>query len=145
MAPEVMLRKNHSFPVDYFALGVMAYELMLGRRPYVGSSRKEIKEQMLARQACVKFDQLPFKWSPNSLDFVNKVLILPCSCFWETQNKDWAPMESKRSRITLGYKMFSGKNSDCESSRPPLGQWYLIWDVEHWIRLWKLSLTNFRG
>ena len=80
MAPEVMLRKSHSFTVDYFALGVMAYELMLGRRPYVGASRKEIKEQMLSRQACVRFDQLPFKWSPDSLDFVNKVSIASCSC-----------------------------------------------------------------
>lgn len=53
----------------------MAYELMLGRRPYVGASRKEIKEQMLSRQACVRFDQLPFKWSPDSLDFVNKLLL----------------------------------------------------------------------
>lgn len=40
MAPEVMVRKNHSFEVDYFALGVMGYEFMLGRRPYVGKNRK---------------------------------------------------------------------------------------------------------
>ena len=31
MAPEVMCRQNHSFAVDYFALGVIAYEFMLGR------------------------------------------------------------------------------------------------------------------
>ena len=40
MAPEVMLRKAQSFTVDYFALGVIAYELMLGRRPYQGANRK---------------------------------------------------------------------------------------------------------
>lgn len=40
MAPEVMCRKNHSYPADYFAVGVMAYEFMLGRRPYVGKNRK---------------------------------------------------------------------------------------------------------
>ena len=73
MAPEVMLRKSHSYAVDYFALGVIAYELMLGRRPYQGANRKEIKEQILARQACVKVDQLPYKWSPYFIDFVNKV------------------------------------------------------------------------
>jgi hypothetical protein len=49
MAPEVMCRLNHSFPVDYFALGVIGYEFMIGRvifvliilykRPYLGRSR----------------------------------------------------------------------------------------------------------
>lgn len=56
MAPEVMCRKDHSFLVDYFALGVITYEFMLGKRPYVGKDRKEIKENMLAKQAQVRID-----------------------------------------------------------------------------------------
>lgn len=44
MAPEVMCRKNHGLAADYFAVGVIAYECMLGRRPYVGKSRREIRE-----------------------------------------------------------------------------------------------------
>lgn len=43
MAPEVICKMNHSYPVDYFALGVMAYEFMTGKRPYIGSNRKEIR------------------------------------------------------------------------------------------------------
>jgi serine/threonine kinase 32 len=39
MAPEVMCRMDHSVVADYYALGVIAYELMLGRRPYNGRSR----------------------------------------------------------------------------------------------------------
>mmetsp|Transcript_41347 Transcript_41347/g.30405 ORF Transcript_41347/g.30405 Transcript_41347/m.30405 type:complete len:140 (-) Transcript_41347:996-1415(-) len=39
MAPEVMCRQNHGISVDYFAVGVMAFECMFGRRPYVGKSR----------------------------------------------------------------------------------------------------------
>ena len=31
MAPEVMCHQNHSYAVDYYALGVIAYEFMLGR------------------------------------------------------------------------------------------------------------------
>jgi serine/threonine protein kinase len=31
MAPEVINRENHSFPVDFFALGIIAYECMLGK------------------------------------------------------------------------------------------------------------------
>ncbi len=56
MAPEVMCRKNHSFPVDYFAVGVMGYEFMLGRRPYQGRNRKEIRDQILWKQAMIKLD-----------------------------------------------------------------------------------------
>ena len=36
MAPEVMFRQNHSYTADYFAVGVLAYEMIMGRRPYVG-------------------------------------------------------------------------------------------------------------
>ena len=31
LAPEVMCRQNHGVSVDYFAVGVMAYECMFGR------------------------------------------------------------------------------------------------------------------
>ena len=75
MAPEVMVKRPHSFAADFFALGVIAHEFMLGRRPYAGANRREIKEQILARQATVRVDQLPFKWSPFCLDFVNKLLL----------------------------------------------------------------------
>ena len=44
MAPEAIINKPHDFCVDYFALGVIIYELMMGERPYQGKKRKEIKE-----------------------------------------------------------------------------------------------------
>ena len=34
MAPEVMCKNNHGIAADYFAVGVIAWECMLGRRPY---------------------------------------------------------------------------------------------------------------
>lgn len=40
MAPEVMCRQDHSFSVDHYAVGVIAYELMLGRRPFNGRNRR---------------------------------------------------------------------------------------------------------
>ena len=42
MAPEVMERQDHSLAVDFYALGVIAYECMLGRRPYNGRTKKDI-------------------------------------------------------------------------------------------------------
>lgn len=49
MGPEVLCALNHSFPVDFFALSVMWYVFMLGVRPYVGKSRKEIKELVFSK------------------------------------------------------------------------------------------------
>ena len=40
MAPEVICGQNHTYSVDHFALGVIAYEMMLKRRPYNGRNRK---------------------------------------------------------------------------------------------------------
>ena len=75
MSPEVMKCQNHTAAVDFFALGVMGYEFMLGKRPYIGKSRKEIKEQMLSRQASIKLCSIPDGWSEESADFINKLLM----------------------------------------------------------------------
>jgi len=54
MAPEVMCRQNHTFSVDYYALGVIVYELITTKRPYLGRNRKEIRDAIIARQAMLK-------------------------------------------------------------------------------------------
>ncbi len=74
MAPEVMKGKNHSFPVDFFAIGVIGYEFMLGKRPYYGKNRKEIKEQMLSTPAVIKEENIAHGWSTDSADFINLLL-----------------------------------------------------------------------
>jgi len=74
MAPEVMCRQNHGVAADYFAVGVIVYEFMFGRRPYQGKSRKEIRESILAKQVQIKRDEIPEGWSLEAADFVNKLL-----------------------------------------------------------------------
>ena len=74
MAPEVMCRQNHGLVSDYFAIGVIAYECMMGRRPYVGRSRREIREQILTRQVQIKRFDIPDGWSLEAADFINKTL-----------------------------------------------------------------------
>ena len=75
MSPEVMRGKNHSFPVDFFAIGVIGYEFMMGKRPYYGKNRKEIKEQMFSTQAKIKQEEIQKGWSPESADFINRLLL----------------------------------------------------------------------
>ena len=74
MAPEVLMAQNHSFPVDFFAIGVMGFEFMLGQRPYIGKNRKEIKHQVLRRQAKIEEDDILEGWSLESVDFINNCL-----------------------------------------------------------------------
>ena len=74
MCPEVMNGKNHSFPADYFSIGVIGYEFMMGRRPYRGRGRKEIKQQMISYQAKIEENEIKEGWSSECVDFINQLL-----------------------------------------------------------------------
>ncbi|CAD8161873.1 unnamed protein product [Paramecium pentaurelia] len=74
MAPEVMFRQNHSFGVDHFALGVMAYEFMMGKRPYLGKTRRDIRDAIIAKQVSLKKQEIPPNWSWEAADFINQLL-----------------------------------------------------------------------
>ncbi len=74
MSPEVMMGQNHTIAVDYFALGVIGFEFMKGYRPYLGKNRKEIKEQMMLKQAKINEHDIEKGWSFDSSDFINRLL-----------------------------------------------------------------------
>ena len=74
MAPEVMCKQPHGVAVDYFAVGVIGYECMFGRRPYTGRGRKEIREHILAKQVQIKKADVPSDWSIEAADFINRLL-----------------------------------------------------------------------
>ncbi len=74
MAPEVMFNQNHSFFVDYYAIGVIVYEFMLGYRPYIGKNRKEIKDMIVTKQAMIKSNEIPPFWSDKAADLANNVI-----------------------------------------------------------------------
>lgn len=76
MAPEVLFAKNHTFSVDFFALGVICFEFMNGFRPYIGKNRKEIKEQVINKEIFLNDYNIPDEWSLYAADFINKVSML---------------------------------------------------------------------
>ena len=39
MAPEVLCKQIHTYSVDFYAVGIIAYQLMTGKRPYSGQNR----------------------------------------------------------------------------------------------------------
>ena len=44
MAPESIFLKEQEFSIDFYSLGIIAYECLMGRRPYEGNTRNEIKK-----------------------------------------------------------------------------------------------------
>ena len=74
MSPEVMCGQNHTIAVDYFALGVIGYEFMNGKRPYLGKNRKEIKAKIFSTQVQVKKGMIPPGWGLESADFINRLI-----------------------------------------------------------------------
>ena len=75
MAPEVLFIQNHSFISDFFALGIIGFELCFGYRPYIGRNRKEIKDVILYKQAKINFCDLPCNYSKDFASFINGLII----------------------------------------------------------------------
>jgi serine/threonine protein kinase len=74
LAPEVMCRQNHGVAVDYFAVGVIGYECMFGKRPYQGKNRKEIRDHILSKQVQIRKNEVPPGWTLEAADFINKLI-----------------------------------------------------------------------
>lgn len=74
MAPEVLWGENHTYSVDYYALGIIAYEFILGYRPYMAKSKKALKEIMINTQVSINEKELPKGYSKSACDFINGLI-----------------------------------------------------------------------
>lgn len=74
VAPEVLMQQGYNYSSDYFALGVIGYELMQGNRPFYTGNKNQYKDLILIYQPKIKSNQMKKGWSENSRDFINKLL-----------------------------------------------------------------------
>ena len=74
LAPEVLCNVNHNFSIDYYAVGIITYELMYGHRPYIGKNKHEVKQLILTRQAKIEYDDLPYGFSNDIANFINGLI-----------------------------------------------------------------------
>lgn len=50
IAPEVLLSKGHDWAVDWWSLGVLLYEITIGRTPFMASTPMEMYEKIIRLQ-----------------------------------------------------------------------------------------------
>lgn len=68
VSPEVVRGEGHEFAVDWWALGVLAYEMLYGTTPFKGKNRKETFRNVL-------FKQPEFPGKPDALsDLIGRLL-----------------------------------------------------------------------
>ena len=69
LAPEVLSRQGHSFSVDYYLLGVLLYEMLVGMPPYFSCVREELFRNI--QYSKLKF---PMHVSPPARSLINLLL-----------------------------------------------------------------------
>ena len=74
LAPEVLCNVNHNYSIDYYAVGIITYELMYGHRPYIGKNKHEVKQLILTKQAKIEIEDLPEDFSHEIADFINRLI-----------------------------------------------------------------------
>ena len=74
MPPEIMFEESINFCADYFSLGVVCYELMMGKLPYISKSFEGMKKLIMANQVQIKKFNIPENWSETCADFINKLI-----------------------------------------------------------------------
>jgi len=75
MAPEVLNKQNWEYTVDFYALGVILYEIIMNKKPYKGKTRNILRDQVNNSSAKIEPKELPKDWSESARDLTNKLLI----------------------------------------------------------------------
>ena len=47
---------------------------MMGKRPYLGKTRRDIREAIFAKQISIKKHEIPKNWSWEAADFINQLI-----------------------------------------------------------------------
>lgn len=70
VAPEILWGKGHGTAVDWWAFGILLYEMVYGKTPFKGSTRKETFYNIL----CKEPPELSEPWSPLK-DLLRRLLV----------------------------------------------------------------------
>jgi serine/threonine protein kinase len=107
MAPEIVLDERHSFPVDYWSLGVLLFELLCGAAPFQGESEEETFTRILAGD--IDWGLLE-SCSKPCLDFLGRLL----------QRDPDARIGSSDIQEIMRHEWFAGVDWDHVTDLPPV-------------------------
>ena len=131
IAPEMIRGEPQNFVSDFFGLGIVAYELIFGKRPFDGNNKDEIAENILNKNINLNEDNMRKNFSVDAADFVNRLLkkknkqrlgsrgIEEIKSHKWLEDIDWISIEyknidTKDIGITQIIKKYNGKNKDIE-------------------------------
>ncbi|KAL6646123.1 hypothetical protein ACP70R_017731 [Stipagrostis hirtigluma subsp. patula] len=72
VAPEMVRGEGHGFPVDWWAVGVLLYEMTYGRTPFKGQNRKETFRNVLHKE--LEFPGDSRRQMPELTDLISRLL-----------------------------------------------------------------------
>jgi len=70
LAPEVVTQEGHSQPADWWSLGILTYELLMGFPPFYSKNDRQLMKMIKAGEL-VFYDK--FQITPQCKDFITKV------------------------------------------------------------------------
>lgn len=79
LAPEILHEKGHSFPVDWWAVGILTYEMIVGFPPFYTGNNNNSKMYELIKKKPVYFpdpQRHQIQMSKDCQDFISQVRAL---------------------------------------------------------------------
>ena len=69
MSPEMCMGNTYSYEVDYWAMGILLFELLTGSPPFTGNNNRIISDRIIKTKL-----KLPYYLSPDAKDLLTKLL-----------------------------------------------------------------------
>lgn len=74
MAPEILSKKGYSCTIDWWSLGVVAFELLFGKRPFRGKTNSALTNSIMREDPRFP-DNLPQHLKAETFNFIERILV----------------------------------------------------------------------
>lgn len=95
IAPEVILRQGYGKPVDWWAMGVILYEFLVGCVPFFGDTPEELFGQVVSGEL--------LKWSKESEHFLILLRIWKCNIIIWNNIAPYISVKFSSSLLVIAY------------------------------------------